>query len=149
MPPPVNLPTPAAGDIFTHDGNLKVTNAAANVFVVYNFDAKKADPSPSSLTVDFVMGNVYLIDASLCSYWESNRVFGNLVKGLGLPFEGWFEGNNSIDTVYDDIVCVPPSVTTSYVYGCRLLESHLSYGGAILTRPICCVYRLQNLIQAL
>ncbi|KAH8421641.1 zinc finger protein [Colletotrichum scovillei] len=128
MPPPVNLPTPAAGDIFTHDGNLKVTNAAANVFVVYNFDAKKADPSPSSLTVDFVMGNVYLIDASLCSYWESNRVFGNLVKGLGLPFEGWFEGNNSIDTVYDDI---PPSVTTSYVYGCRLLESHLSYGGGL------------------
>ncbi|KXH47973.1 hypothetical protein CNYM01_02561 [Colletotrichum nymphaeae SA-01] len=165
MPPPVNLPTPAAGDIFTHSGNLQVTNAAANIFVVYNFDAKKADPSPSSLTVDFVMGNVYLIDASLCSYWESNRVFGNLVKGLGLPFEGWFEGNNSIDTVHDDIVCVvdgqlptccsigtiagnlvtvadltapggkeemqPPNVTTSYVFGCRLLESHLSFGGGL------------------
>ncbi|KXH52670.1 hypothetical protein CSIM01_11282 [Colletotrichum simmondsii] len=165
MPPPVNLPTPGAGDIFTHDGNLKVTNAAANVFVVYNFDAKKADPSPSSLTVDFVMGNVYLIDASLCNYWESNRVFGNLVKGLGLPFEGWFEGNNSIDTVYDDIVCVvdgqlptccsigtiagnlvtvtdltapggkeqmqPPNVTIRYVFGCRLLESHLSSGSGL------------------
>ncbi|KAK1731961.1 hypothetical protein CaCOL14_009128 [Colletotrichum acutatum] len=165
MPPPVNLPTPAAGDIFTHSGSLKVTNAAANIFVVYNFDAKKANRCPSSLTVDFVMGNVYLIDASLCSYWETNRVFGNLVKGLGLPFEGWFEGDNSIDTVYDDIVCAidgqlptccsigtiagnlitvadlttpggneqtqPPSVTTSYVYGCRLLESHISYGGGL------------------
>ncbi|KAI3545682.1 hypothetical protein CABS01_13978 [Colletotrichum abscissum] len=165
MPPPVNLPTPAAGDTFAHNGNLKITNAAANIFVVYDFDAKKADRSTSSLTVEFVMGNVYLIDASLCSYWESNRIFGNLVKGLGLPFEGWFEGNISIDTVYDDIVCVvdgrlptccsigtiagnlvtvadlttsggfgqtqPPSVATNYVYGCRLLESHLSYGGGL------------------
>lgn len=165
MPLPDNLPTPAAGDIFNHNGNLKVTNAAANIFVVYSFDAKEAGRSPSSLTVNFVMGNVYLIDASLCNYWESNRVFGNLVKGLGLPFEGCFEGDNSIDTVYDDIVCVvggqlptccsigtiagnlvtvadlttpggneqtqPLSVTTSYVHGCRLLESHLSYGGGL------------------
>ncbi|KAL2883008.1 hypothetical protein SGCOL_001698 [Colletotrichum sp. CLE4] len=161
----VNLPTPAAGDVFTHNGNLNVTNAAANIFVVYDYDAKDAEQPPSSLTVDFVMGNVYLIDASLFGHWGSNRVFGNLVKGLGLQLEGCLEGDRSVDTVYDDVVCVvngqlttscaigtiagnlvtvadltisggnqqsqPHSVTTNYIYGCHLLESHLSYGGGL------------------
>ncbi|KAK1636087.1 hypothetical protein BDP81DRAFT_472012 [Colletotrichum phormii] len=165
MHPVVNLPTPAAGDVFTHNGNLNVTNAAANIFVVYDCDARDAEQPSSSLTVDFVMGNVYLIDASLFGHWGSNRVFGNLVKGLGLQLEGRLEGDRSVDTVYDDVVCVVNgqlptscaigtiagnlvtvsdltsssgneasqvhSVTTNYIYGCHLLESHLSYGGGL------------------
>ncbi|OHE93750.1 hypothetical protein CORC01_10977 [Colletotrichum orchidophilum] len=165
MPPTANLPTPAAGDIFTHNGNLKVSNAAANIFLVYDCDSNDAGRLPSSLTVDFVMGNVYVIDSSLFGHWGSNRIFGNLVKGLGLQLEGRLEGDQYIDTVYDDVVCVVEkqsptccsfgtvagnlitiadltapggnnhhqhhSVSTNYVHGCHLLESHLSYGGGL------------------
>ncbi|GKT64687.1 hypothetical protein ColTof4_07082 [Colletotrichum tofieldiae] len=103
-----DLPAPAQGDVYTHDGELKITNAAANIFVVYDRQPQGAACSPSSLSVEFVLGNVYLIDSAYFSpsMWGSSRLFGNLIKGLGLDFEGCRRGNTYVKTVYDDVVCV-------------------------------------------
>ncbi|OHW98893.1 hypothetical protein CSPAE12_02402 [Colletotrichum incanum] len=103
-----DLPVPAQGDVYTHDGELKITNAAANIFVVYDRQPQGAARSPSSLSVDFVLGNVYLIDSAYFSAFKGSRPrrFGNLIKGLGLDFEGCRRGNTHIKTVYDDVVCV-------------------------------------------
>ncbi|WYZ44179.1 hypothetical protein EsH8_VII_000615 [Colletotrichum jinshuiense] len=106
-----NLPAPAKGDIYTYGGKLKVTNAAANVFVIYDRCPESAARPPSSLSVEFVMGNVYLIDSSLFAPFKRGdlHLFGNLVKGLGLQADGCRKGDTSIETVYDDIVCVVTS----------------------------------------
>ncbi|KAK1996018.1 hypothetical protein LX36DRAFT_682672 [Colletotrichum falcatum] len=108
MPEGCSLPVPARGDVYTHDGRLKITNAAANVFVFYDRQHQAAARSPSSLSVDFVMGNVYLIDSVYVDpfIWSNTRLFGNLVKGLGLDIEGCRRGDICIKTVYDDVVCV-------------------------------------------
>ncbi|KAK1597518.1 uncharacterized protein LY79DRAFT_625370 [Colletotrichum navitas] len=103
-----NLPVPARGDIYTHDGGLKITNAAANIFVVYDRQHQDGARSPSSLSVEFVMGNVYLIDSAYFapSKWGNTRLFGNLIKGLGLDIEGCRRGDTYVKTVYDDVVCI-------------------------------------------
>ncbi|EFQ25383.1 hypothetical protein CGRA01v4_02652 [Colletotrichum graminicola] len=103
-----SLPVPARGDIYTHDGGLKITNAAANIFVVYDRQHQDGSRSPSSLSVDFVMGNVYLIDSTYFTpfKWGNTRLFGNLIKGLGLDIEGCRRGDTYVKTVYDDVVCV-------------------------------------------
>lgn len=108
MPNSQKLPRPAQGDIFTCEGRLKVTNAAANVFVVYNGSPPQNTTAPSGLTLDFVMGNVYLIDAVFffSPFMADHARSGNLVKGLGLQAEGCRWGDTSIETVYDDVVCV-------------------------------------------
>lgn len=111
QPPMANgqeLPKPARGDIYTFGGRLTVTNAAANIFVVYNRrPTETTSTPPSGLSLDFVMGNVYLIDATFISpFTEGTSRSGNLVKGLGLQSEGCHLGDTSIETVYDDIVCV-------------------------------------------
>ncbi|KAF6805290.1 hypothetical protein CSOJ01_09612 [Colletotrichum sojae] len=102
------LPKPGPGDIYTFGGRLTVTNAAANIFVVYNRrPTETTSTPPSGLSLDFVMGNVYLIDATFISpFAEGTARSGNLVKGLGLQSEGCHLGDTSIETVYDDIVCV-------------------------------------------
>ncbi|KAF6832490.1 hypothetical protein CPLU01_06173 [Colletotrichum plurivorum] len=103
-----DLPRPAKGDIYIFGGRLTITNAAANIFVVYNRrPTDTTNTPPSGLSLDFVMGNVYLIDASFISpFAEGTARSGNLVKGLGLQSEGCHLGDTSIETVYDDIVCV-------------------------------------------
>ncbi|KAK2048186.1 hypothetical protein LZ31DRAFT_573428 [Colletotrichum somersetense] len=102
------FPVPARGDVYTHDGRLEITNAAANIFVVYDRQHQDAARSPSSLSVEFVMGNVYLIDAAYFApfKWGKSRLFGNLIKGLGLEIEGCRRGDTYVKTVYDDVVCV-------------------------------------------
>ncbi|KAK1972197.1 hypothetical protein LY78DRAFT_425611 [Colletotrichum sublineola] len=103
-----SLPVPARGDVYTYDGRLKITNAAANIFVVYDRQHQGPARSPSSLFVEFVMGNVYLIDSAYFAplKWGNTRFFGNLIKGLGLDIEGCRQGDTYLKTVYDDVVCV-------------------------------------------
>ncbi|KAJ0163031.1 hypothetical protein CTA2_3621 [Colletotrichum tanaceti] len=103
-----SLPVPAQGDIYAHDGKLSITNAAANVFVVYGHQPQDASHLSSSLSVDFVMGNVYLIDSVYFPPFQccSTRFFGSLIKGFGLDFDGCRRGDTKIKTVYDDVVCV-------------------------------------------
>ncbi|KAL0935176.1 uncharacterized protein CTRU02_209767 [Colletotrichum truncatum] len=102
------LPMPASGDIFTVRGKLTVTNAAANIFIIHDRSFVEDSSSPSSFSVEFVMGNVYHIDSSLLSpsRWGNTKVHGNLVKGLGLQTDGLKMGDVCIHTVYDDIVCL-------------------------------------------
>ncbi|KAK1984935.1 hypothetical protein LZ30DRAFT_585152 [Colletotrichum cereale] len=158
-----SLPVPARGDVYTHNGELRITNAAANVFIVYDRQPRDDTRSPSSLSVEFVMGNVYLIDSVYFApfKWGNTRLFGNLIKGLGLDFEGCRRGDTYIKTVYDDVVCVvgnergaaigsvagnlvtvlnlsqvlghpkPQNVAISYLHGLKLYESHLAYGGGL------------------
>ncbi|TQN71496.1 hypothetical protein CSHISOI_04070 [Colletotrichum shisoi] len=103
-----SLPVPAQGDIYSHDGKLSITNAAANVFVVYGRQPQDASHPSSSLSVDFVMGNIYLIDSVYFPPFQcsSTRHFGSLVKGFGLDFDGYHRGDTKIKTVYDDVVCI-------------------------------------------
>ncbi|GKT41805.1 uncharacterized protein ColSpa_01986 [Colletotrichum spaethianum] len=102
------LPVPAQGDVYIHDGELQITNAAANIFIVYDRQPQGDTRPPSSLSVEFVMGNVYLIDYAYFApfKWGSTRLFGNLIKGFGLDFEGCHRGDTHVKTVYDDVVCV-------------------------------------------
>ncbi|OLN81716.1 hypothetical protein CCHL11_06917 [Colletotrichum chlorophyti] len=107
MPLARNLPNPAKGDIFAYDGQLKINNAAANVFIVYDRQPESSAHPPSSLSIHFVLGNVYLIDSTLAPFRQRNpQVCGTIVKGLGLQEDGRRRGNVIIETVYDDIVCV-------------------------------------------
>ncbi|KAF3807504.1 hypothetical protein GCG54_00000033 [Colletotrichum gloeosporioides] len=100
------LPEPANGDIFAFGGKLTIDNAAANVFIIHDTRPGGTALLPSSLSVGFVLENVYHIDAALFSRYCSTLVGGTLIKGLGLQAEGCHLGDRSIDTVYDDIVCV-------------------------------------------
>ncbi|KAJ0288045.1 hypothetical protein Brms1b_001833 [Colletotrichum noveboracense] len=100
------LPEPANGDIFAFGGKLTIGNAATNVFIIHDTRPGGTALLPSSLSVNFVLENVYHIDAALFSRYCSTLVGGTLIKGLGLQAEGCHLGDRSIDTVYDDIVCV-------------------------------------------
>ncbi|KAK6214913.1 hypothetical protein QIS74_07932 [Colletotrichum tabaci] len=134
-----SLPVPAQGDIYAHDGKLSITNAAANVFVVYGRQPQDASHPSSSLSVDFVMGNIYLIDSVYFPPFQcsSTRHFGSLIKGFGLDFDGYRRGDTKIKTVYDDVVCVvgnQPGASCSIgtVAGNLVTVSDLS---RLLTRP--------------
>ncbi|GJD02778.1 hypothetical protein CH63R_05902 [Colletotrichum higginsianum IMI 349063] len=134
-----SLPVPAQGDIYAHEGKLSITNAAANVFVVYGRQPQDASHPSSSLSIDFVMGNIYLIDSVYFPPFQcsSTRHFGSLIKGFGLDFDGYHRGDTKIKTVYDDVVCVvgnQPGASCSIgtVAGNLVTVSDLS---RLLTRP--------------